>query len=579
MSAYLFLVAQQGGHQQVSNAQHARKKRSGDDDAKSISTGSTKSTKSSGTFNPQTHKKVFDINTSTYRQQSIMSDVDKKISKYEKKYNKLMQEYGHHEDNEFLSRYHIKNGDLMFSEKNLCLLRYSFFKNFEGNYAKVRVETRAKENGRYKLKYMRRLNEIKMREKNTVTGLPGLSIENLTIDDNNNGNQEDESEEYEDNSSDLESNITEFGSSLHKRYSIVSTSKTMSIQSLIKSNQFWNTIYQDLKFNLMEMSSAVNYIDLLPNLSQLIAFYREIIEYFLLNVSQLSCNMSNLREDERKRLDTYRFFYLQDFNYEWFKIMSSIHYKLFNNQHIISANSNLSTDPDSQEFCIHKQLIKRIISTIVENFRISINSRDENLYNLWEEFLTFIMFELIIKNYGEYNGLNPGYPDDLPEPTIGVSDQTFDTCTFDSSFDSKSIDSNSIDSPLRSPRARSNRNFSFGNSNNISTHTIDEDEEYNKKRDSLMIDAKRESIAGSNNRESIAISNKRESFIMEPQSPRYESYTPPTPLSSTFSITSTETAATDTTAVTERTTKLYNTPGNRKLIFSKFRKSKKPINV
>ncbi|CAH6722756.1 hypothetical protein CLIB1444_11S00430 [[Candida] jaroonii] len=580
MSAYLFIVAHQNGAYQMNNTRKGKSSRqsirssgksSKNDDTKSISTKSTKSSQSSG---HHTSKKRFDLNTSNYVD---VSEYEQIIARYEKKFNGLINECVFHETNENLNRFHGTDGDLLFNEKNINILRYSFYKKVTGDYNEILKDMKAKKvDGKTpKLRYMRKLKQFRRASSRSVSGLPNLSTDNLTIVDTfaeeANDSEVSSDEEVEHSRQDDEEFDYDELDNLYNQYS--NMDKPVGIKDLIKSNQFWNNVYQDLKYNLMEISANLNYFELLPNINQLLTFYREIIDYFLINLQDLHCNTSsakNLSDLESEKLRNYRFYYLKDFNYEWFKIMSNLHYKFFKNQSILNNTLNILQDED---LTIHRKLVGRIISTIIENFKISMGYQMQSLnsvFKLWEDFLNFLMNEIVFKFYESYDDLNIMNHISLPEPNLDNNTSTSNstlsrTKSINSLYSSINHSSNSlvdtmnITSPEIDQSSLCSDNELDLNIQKITRNT--KNLQINTFNSSLSpisrIDEEEDMDFNYSNNE---YNYKRGGFVIEPPTPRYGEFELQTPVSTTFSVNSTETNKSHT---------------SKRSIFSRLRKSKK----
>lgn len=541
--------------------QHAKRRQSEDTRSIVSSRSSSSSSRSELKSKP---KMRFDVNTSTYVPYSVY---EKRTKKYQQKYGKISSECRFHHLNVALNKFAITDDkDCLLTEKNINILRYSFFKRVTSNYDDILKETKAKKNGSYKLKYMRKLSENKARERNMSNGLPNLSNDNLPLMDDDEGEfgvfsslSEEENDEGIANlrestfQSQFDEQMEDFDdfNNLYNQYQNMASKNSMSIKTLIKSNIFWNNIHQDLKFNLMELSSSFNYFDLLPNLSQLINLYKEIIEYFLVNLNVLSVNTADLTEEEKAKASKKVFFYFRDFNYEWFKIMSRLHYNFFNDQALL--NSNISIAHDSN-FIVHKNLVKRIIETIIDNFKTAMNDNLLNsVFDLWSRFLSFIVSDIIYKSYSEFSELD--VYDNLPEPNLGRS---------------RGSSLNSVNSGIQS----SNDSLSNSVTNSLMTSNTSTDEQVaqiTRNAKSLSINTHSSSNISLNQGKIPMIKEesyyddvdsyselnyKRRGFTIEPPTPLMEQGVFATPLSATFSINSDE-------------TKL-----SKRLIFSKFKKNK-----
>lgn len=558
------MVSNQGLMQKVQRAKKQQQKKGmQSDDTKSIKSSRSSSSSSRSEHKPKPKMK-FDVNTSNYVPYSAY---EKRSKRYQQKYAKISSECKFHHLNIALNKLVISDEkDSLITEKNINILRYTFFKRISSNYDDMLKDMKCKKNGNYKLKFMRKLSENKSRERNMTNGLPNLSNDNLPLMNDDDGEfgvfsslSEGESEDENDNvrestfQSLFEEQMEDFDdfNNLYNQYQSMSSKKSLSIKSLIKSNQFWNNIQQDLKFNLMELSSSFNYFELLPNLSQLINLYKEIIEYFLINLNVLTVNTSDLTEEEKAKASKNIFFYFRDFNYEWFKIMSRLHYNFFNDQALI--NSNMSIGHDSN-FTVHKNLVKRIIETIIENFKTAMNDTLlKSIFDLWSKFLFFIVNEMIYKNYDEFTEMN--VYENLPEPTVGRSRGSSLNSVNSGVQSSYGSLENSVANSLLTTNTSTDETIAQITRNtkslSINTHSLS-NLSLNQNKISMIKEERDYDDMDSYSE----LNYKRKGFIIEPPTPLMEQGVFPTPLSATFSINSDETRL------------------SKRLIFSKFKKNK-----
>lgn len=374
MSGYLFMVADQNNLNgpQVNYYRKRYKLQTKANDEKTT----TSKTSRRSSISSKTSSKPVDTNPAT-----------EIVSKNSIKYNKA--DFKYHEKNRSLNHYRSKQG-ILFSEKNVNILRYTFYKSITSNYNEIIKDMAAKQDdGTPKLKYMCKIKENKKKAQSLVKGLPKLTSDNSK----SNVNEVDEVME-------------DFGED--KRFL---SQNELCIKELIKSNQFWNNVYQDLKYNLMDLSSTFNYFDLLPNIDQLLRLYREVSEYFLLNLLDIEYQAevpktTQTDKSSRENTENCWFYYLPDFCYEWFKVMADVHLKIFNNQSVMNTNLTSFQEID---LSMHQHFVLKIISTIVDNFRICLGYQARHLdpiFDLWEDFLTYVIFELIIGNYNHNEELN-----------------------------------------------------------------------------------------------------------------------------------------------------------------------------
>lgn len=66
------------------------------------------------------------------------------------------------------------------------------------------------------------------------------------------------------------------------------------MRSLLKSDQFWNTCYQDLRFE--SMAEANDIYDQLPSMHATMTFYIEFIDYVLINLHILKPSLDGIND-------------------------------------------------------------------------------------------------------------------------------------------------------------------------------------------------------------------------------------------------------------------------------------------
>lgn len=490
MSAYMLLSTNQSiAYQQQKYTQHQLRKRAKHKKrAQSISLGNsslrchdTSLVSSASSDRKSLNKMVYDFNKNQYvPRSSMMSPVEIKVESYEAKLQKLTKTLTMKKMNDKLNDHYGSEDNLLFSIKNLDILRYTYFQQFSYDYDLIQLEINEKNKATNlpKLKYLRKIDKIKYQDekvtKNTVSGLPSFSRDNL-LDDRGSVKKDDdevltsESEDHLDYSDDeelismvrtvtfdenrsLSSHNHESIERIYQEYStfqsIYELNNQVNIRKLMKSNQFWNDVYQDLKFSANE--SVINYFDLLPNISHTISFFGDLIDFFLYNIQVLKIeNYDGIDAPEDiEALKKHCYFYFKDYKYEFLTLMSKMHHRMYLDQSLLSHNlctpSNLIYNSDKNhdsiqsDSVIHKNLMNKLIETIMDNLKSSVNTPNRKshanlnheLFALWKNFLTFLVFEVLVeKDCIQSSPLNYhtiSFDNEYPEPTIDDLSKTND---------------------------------------------------------------------------------------------------------------------------------------------------------
>lgn len=389
-----------------------------------------------------------------------MTPVERRIDSYEHKLSKLMKSLTRRNLNDKLNQHYGSGDSLLLTSENLNTLRHTYFHHFENDYELIEREINEKKNGRPKLKYVRKINKLKNQDdkvtKNTVSGLPSFSRENL-LEDTASVNTEDivtsESDDHFDYSDD-EDLISMFKSTkfeedqslysterIYQEYSTFhstyESNNHTSIRKIIKSNQFWNNVYQDIKFCMNE--SAINYFELLPNVKYTITFFGDLLDYFLYNIQVLKIEKYDGIEsaEDIEELKKHCYFYFKDHKYDYLTLMSKMHHRMYLDQSLL--NHNMSTpssliyntgeniDSIQSDSVVHKNLMNKLIEAMMDNLKSSVGisnrkSQFVQLFDLWQNFLKFLVFEVLVeKDCIQSSPLNYhtiSFDNEYPEPTI-----------------------------------------------------------------------------------------------------------------------------------------------------------------
>ncbi|ODV79163.1 uncharacterized protein CANTADRAFT_90267 [Suhomyces tanzawaensis NRRL Y-17324] len=362
-------------------------------------------------------KKVFDLDTCSYVYKTIeLPPLEMKISEFEQKFMALTNECKYHHLNESLNKYKKDSGELLFSVRNAHILRYSYFEEFINDYQLIQLKANQfKRNGDHKLKYMRKIAKITMRS-DEVNGFPSM-LAPISADNVDELKTDEESEDDEqDEEMDMMYRLNKFSLTEQKPEKKASDKPAINVRMLFKSNQFWNNVYQDLKYDSIQVKSTFNYFELLPPIHQTMNFFGELIDYLLYNLFILSGDPTNLESlADVQTIQNYNFFYYKDFSYEYVHLMRGEHFKMYNNQSLINGSINHMKSTDSfgrkksnfageVDLDTHRVLISKLIETVIENLKsaTSISQSTSNmngyddLFGLWRSLLKFTLNELII---------------------------------------------------------------------------------------------------------------------------------------------------------------------------------------
>ncbi|KAK6891396.1 hypothetical protein K6H09_004558 [Candida tropicalis] len=285
-------------------------------------------------------KKVFDISTNSYIDY-IYPAFKVSLLVYNESL-KIIKSSPYAKFNENLNKQHI------FDLKSLEMLRYTYFEDLNYNsVASFRLNQR-NVNGDYNLQYM---NKIACLTESAEKSLPRLPL--------------DEKEAKED-----EEAIPDFNDK-------------QNIKSILQSDQFWNNIFQEMKFESLQ--SPLDYIEYLPSLKQLKNFYNEILEYFLFNIHTLKPNTEEITDSEETiHLQRLYYVYFTEFNYHYFRIMKLEHDKLFKS----CSDINL-------RYVVYEKLLDVISS----NIKAMSGNKQNDALATWEKFLEFIAYDLLSQDF------------------------------------------------------------------------------------------------------------------------------------------------------------------------------------
>ncbi|KAI5970257.1 hypothetical protein CANMA_000609 [Candida margitis] len=138
-----------------------------------------------------------------------------------------------------------------------------------------------------------------------------------------------------------------------------------NMRSLLASDQFWNTCYQDLKFE--SMAEAKDDYDLLPSMNTSREFYVGFIDYVLVNLHILRPSLDEINDSrEYNQLAKQYYVYLNDHNYA---LLHQLHCQF-----------------------VGKVVNDKLIQTVIANFDAVKRTYqlDANLVAIWKQFLQFI---------------------------------------------------------------------------------------------------------------------------------------------------------------------------------------------
>ncbi|KAL6451298.1 hypothetical protein SBY92_002637 [Candida maltosa Xu316] len=357
MSAFM-LVSTQASANFTNNKKNRKKKSKTSASASTRSSGSStrntvaSTTISSVTESIQRKKQVYDINLDRYVDYEP-TPFELSLAEYEKTIESLKT-----------SVYYPRNVSLnddtksIFHLKIIEMLRHTYFEDVKYDSVVSFKLNQKNANGKYKLNYMRKIADLT--ESTTLeNSLPGLSL-----------NEEDDEEGDE-----------EYGNG------------KISVRKQLDSVQFWNNVYQDIRFESQQAS--FNYFEYLPTMNQAIKFYKELIDYFLYNLHVLKAKTEGVTDPEEIiQLQQSHFIYFTEFNYEYFKIMKMEHDKMYHN-----------CESTKDRFIIYQKLITVIISNLKRSFTVN----QEHALSMWEQFFQFIFLDILSQQQHQQNNNNKKY--------------------------------------------------------------------------------------------------------------------------------------------------------------------------
>lgn len=173
---------------------------------------------------------------------------------------------------------------------------------------------------------------------------------------------------------------------LKQTYYEASNGVTDPIRHSIKSIQFWNNVYQDLK-------TDTNTFRLLPSITQSMSFYAELLDHALSNVHLLEGNEDGLGTQDRLRIRNYYFYYYLDSEYTHFKQMSTALNKIYHKQLRIKETLVPTTTNSNSRDHDQLTLITTLLDTMIENLGLK-----KQTALLWSGFLKYIVVEMIVRD-------------------------------------------------------------------------------------------------------------------------------------------------------------------------------------
>jgi len=176
------------------------------------------------------------------------------------------------------------------------------------------------------------------------------------------------------------------------------------VRSQLSSPQFWNNIYQDIKF--LSLNSSLPFYDMLPPINQNMEFFNTFVNYNISNVSILQGDHTGLSGSDLETIQTHFFFYFTALQYEDLKRMNQSHQEMYCKQLLYAGHTNLRASGP------HKELMNVLLNTIIENIQFA---RGSHLGQLWKCFLKFVIFEIATNEK-----ISQGFPDENPEAEIDI---------------------------------------------------------------------------------------------------------------------------------------------------------------
>lgn len=381
------------------------------------SSTSTASSTSTGTkTNRKQSHKIYDVNKNTYvDRNTLILPCDRAVIHFEHKLENLSN-FHYSTLNLILNAHCVRDpvdnsSHFLFGKHNLEILMYIYFQDFTIDQAFISTQI-ATNNKQTKptIHFMRKRQQIHSQSKKhkVIKGLPSLDVNETALGEV----EEETSEDYSMLSGSLPINTASSDtlsegdtfSDIYGEYLQPLSPNTdehqASIRQLFRSKQLWNNVYQDMK---LEYPHQYEY---LPSVLRIQNFYLEVIDYFLYNICTLDIKITPELVKNMKELASYEYFYFNDQHYEWFKVMSKLHQKIFRFPHFIDTTGNL---PEID-------IADALVSIISLNVKLALQphgipglqrERYDKVLNLWSGCVNFIISEIIVKreNYNSADGM------------------------------------------------------------------------------------------------------------------------------------------------------------------------------
>lgn len=324
MSAYILLASRQTAD--LSLQKQKKKGRA------SLRSSQGSRTTSNSRASVSSSKKRYDLNTNSYvdvRSLSVSLQYGEQQA-YQREKDKLARSPTYN-INFYMNQERVGDQKL-FSSQNLDMLRYTYFEKLVPDNARVDISTR--------LPYMKELASIREAAAQKGKHTTSEPIEH----------------------------------------------KSGSVQGILLSNQFWNNVYQDIKF---ESADAINYFDLMPNISHCQSFFIQVIDYALYHLTILAPPESLPHQS--------LFVHFADSDYAWIRNMGKMHVQQFATQYkMCSYFSQPSTKAENKPVDLHAKLMSVLVLKMTENIQqMSTLSNKDNMVRLWKHFLSFVTMQLI----------------------------------------------------------------------------------------------------------------------------------------------------------------------------------------
>ncbi|KAI5956372.1 hypothetical protein KGF54_000847 [Candida jiufengensis] len=167
----------------------------------------------------------------------------------------------------------------------------------------------------------------------------------------------------------------------------------LNIRSIIQSKKFWNNCYQDLKFESMSIGGS--FYDIFPNITKLMEFFENFINFFLISMNNLKPNIKGLtKDDEINKLQRFNFLFFTDSDYDVLFRLKNHFNELFDDQ------------SNSEKFQIYNFnfILLKLIDVIISNlksFKLPID-----IETTWKQFFEFIFKNLLNNNQNQIQPTN-----------------------------------------------------------------------------------------------------------------------------------------------------------------------------